>query len=63
MLLATLAFNNEPDRYLDHREAHRDAERDLKRAGLVHADGGPHRPRVSTDVRFSLRYFNAPEGD
>lgn len=29
MLLATLAFNNEPDRYLDHREAHRDAERDL----------------------------------
>lgn len=60
MLLAALALNTEPDRYLHHRDQHPDAELDLKRAGLLHADGGPHRPSVDQDVRFSLRYFTLP---
>lgn len=54
-------LSNEPGSYLDHRDAHLDAERDLKRAGLVHAENGPHQPRVGPDVRFSLRYCNAPD--
>ena len=47
MLLAALAFTPEPERDLDHREAHRDHERDLKRAGLIHADGDPASPGTS----------------
>lgn len=60
MLLAALAFNDDPDNYVEHRRAHPDAEDGLKRAGLVHAANGPHQPRVEADVRFSLRYFNSP---
>jgi hypothetical protein len=61
LLLAALALSTEPDSYLDYREAHLDAERDLKRAGLVHAENGPHQPCVGPDVHFSLRYFTAPD--
>lgn len=47
MLPAALAFTTEPERYLGHREAHRDHERDLKRTGLIHADGDPASPGTS----------------
>lgn len=63
LLLAALALNAEPERYREQREAHRAAERDLHRAGLLHATTDPERPHIVHDVRFSLRYFNAPEDD
>jgi hypothetical protein len=50
-----------PSHMKAHRETHLDAERDLKRAGLVHAENGPHQPSVGPDVHFSLRYFTAPD--
>ena len=60
VLLASLALSGDPQDYLDERDAHPAAERDLKRAGLLHTENGPHRPRVQPDVWFSLRYSNAP---
>jgi hypothetical protein len=60
LLLAALALSTEPDSYLDHRETHLDAEHDLKRAGLIHPENGPHQPSVGPDVHFSLRYFTRP---
>jgi hypothetical protein len=61
MLLAVLALRSDPDDYLAHRADHLDAERDLKRHGLIHTEHGPHHPETHADVRYSLRYWNTPE--
>jgi hypothetical protein len=63
VLLAALTSTTDPAGYLEQRALHPHAERELKRAGLVDAEDGPHRPRVGQDVRYSLRYFNFPRDD
>jgi hypothetical protein len=60
-LLAVLALRCAPEDYLSQRQDHLDAERDLKRAGLIHAEHGPHRPEAHVDVLYSLRYWNTPD--
>jgi hypothetical protein len=63
MLLAGLTSTTDPAGYLEQRETHPHAERELKRAGLVEAEDGPHRPRVGQDARYSLRHFDFPRDD
>lgn len=60
-LLAVLALRCAPEDYLTHRLGHLDAERELKRDGLIHAEHGPHRPEAHADVLYSLRYWNTPQ--
>lgn len=62
MLLAALSLRGDPPEYLRRRAADPDVEWDLKRLGLIYTDNGPHRPQASDDLRFSLRYFNKPDG-
>jgi len=52
-LLGALAFGHTDD-YADWRHDHLDAEHVLKVSGVLHAENGPHRVQVATDVRYSL---------
>jgi hypothetical protein len=61
VLLAVLALRAAPEEYLVYRQERLDAERDLKRDGLIHADAGLHRPEAQADVLYSLRYRNTLE--